>query len=185
MLASLRWYDSFTRHMLAIFPVLVSLDLWAGWSSIVGLLLSIATVISSMLAAGRAKKAQLAAEAAAKSIRHRDTADELGLLVALAAQMSQFVEVNDGRGASLRASDVLEKLVALQNRRLPFLNGEQDRIDLIKDQLSNLSKSLATSGVPTDTSNRKKLLGRCQEVHSTLSGMAGKIQLSIEDRGNQ
>lgn len=158
-----------------------TLNTAADIASVVGLGVSIFGLVYAFKAAVQAKSARQAAEAALRTLRHRDAVEEITTLVEMAAQLSHFVQNRDSRGAAVRATDLSSGIQTLASRRFPFVESDVDELNLTTNQLTRVGRSLAAGGVPDDPQQFSVLFSRCQKAHSTLSGLVGKAQRAIED----
>jgi hypothetical protein len=153
--------------------------------NIAGAVASLVGLVLSGIAAFQAKRAREAATTAVSTLRRRDAAEEIGSLVTLAAQLSHFVQSRDSKAAGVRAIDLSQGIQTLTSRRYHFVAEDAASLKLTADQLVRVSRSLATNGIPDDASAFGKLFGRCQDAHTLLSGLVGKVQREVEEEDDE
>jgi hypothetical protein len=163
----------------------------ADWSSLAGVVVSAAGLVYSILAfkaAKGAEKASLAAEQRANEAR-------LAVRTLVAADIFHYLSSRASELINHVEHGVLEVPVFLAKDLRFEINRTIARWDFLDDETkdkfreaSRLAKQVAEylrSKKQLDLQDKAKVLKKCDLILSILSGESGKIQASLESRGQQ
>jgi hypothetical protein len=149
---------------------------WAGnLASIVGL-------IVTAFALYYAKTASQAARDARKDVRRANATETLGRIGDTANLLQACVENDLQQEAVVRARDLVSDVSRYKLRYERFLDtSSKARLDEARAQISVVSRSLATRGVPATASEKSRLLRICHDnVVTVLNEESAKIIAAIE-----
>ena len=150
------------------------LSLAADWSSIAGLVVTIFVLIY-------AKRADEAARAARREIRRGNTSEALSELSRTAGLLRSTVENDQISEAIVRSRDLIAELSRSRLRWERYLpEASRTRLDESREQISVISRSLATKGAPATPVQKDKLLRICHEVVVAPGEESARILSAIE-----
>jgi hypothetical protein len=151
------------------------LDLIAGLASIIGLGISIWTLI---VATGARKAANEAREA----VRKGNAAEELKNLSRVADEFLSYIEAGEASAAVLRARDLMSATSMASRRWQRFLTVEdRNKLEEAYAQISVISRSLSTNGAPSTPQQKDKMLKICHSVVRAMSEGTGTLYSGIEE----
>jgi hypothetical protein len=150
-------------------------NLIAGIASIVGLVISIWTLI---VATG----AQTAAREAREAVRKGNAAEEFRNLSGLANELLSHVEADQIPTALMRARDLMSAMSMASSRWGRFLPvGSRNNFGEAYAQISVISRSLSANGVPSTPQQKDKLLKICHGVIQAMSNETGTLFSDLEE----
>ena|SRR5208337_1340874 len=157
------------------------------WFSWAGNLASIAGLIVTAFALHYAKTASEAARAATKAVRKANASEVLDRIGHTANLLQGCVENDQKEEAVLRARDLISDISRYKLRYDRFLDtGSKARLDEAKGQISVISRSLATKGVPTTSNEKNRLLRICHEdVVAVLNEESARIIVDLPPKARQ
>lgn len=152
------------------------------WFSWVGNLASIAGLIVTAFAVYYAKTARQAAQDATKAVRKANASEVLDRIGRTANLLQGCVENDQKEEAVLRARDLISDLSRYKLRYDRFLDSSSKaRFDEAREQISVISRSLATKGLPNTSNEKNRLLRIChQDVVTVLNEESARIIAAIE-----
>jgi hypothetical protein len=155
------------------------------WFSWIGNFASIAGLIASACALYYAKSARDAARDARKAVRKANASETLNRIGDTATMLQACVENDQQSDAVLRARDLVSDVSRYKLRYDRFLDGSSKaRLDEARDQISVISRFLATRGVPATPTEKNRLLKICHDdVVTVLNEESAKIVAAIEKEG--
>jgi hypothetical protein len=172
------WAQSFDRWLLA----LQTLSHIAEWSSIAGMVVSIAGLVYSIRAFWAAKKAKQSADDARRDVRTLVAADRFHQLSSKASDLFSHVELDNFAVAVFLARD-LRFEINTAIARWEFLDAETKLRFREASRLAMQIGEFVRSKGQLDVKDKTKVLKKCDLILSVLSGESGKIQASLEGRG--
>jgi hypothetical protein len=150
-------------------------DLIAGIASIVGLAISILTLI---VATGARKAANEAREA----VRKGDAAEEFRNLTGIANEFLSHIESDEVPAALIRARDLMSAMSVASRRRGRFLSVEaSNNFEEAHAQISVISRSLSINGAPSTPQQKDKLLKICHSVIKAMGSETGTLFSTVEE----
>ncbi|MBZ5567825.1 MAG: hypothetical protein LAN64_08235 [Acidobacteriia bacterium] len=152
------------------------------WFSWTGSAASIAGLIVSAFALYFAKSASEAARAARTGVRKANASEALSRIGDTANLLQACVENDQRHEAVLRARDLVSDVSRYKLRYDRFLDaGSKARLDESRDQISVISRFLATRGVPETPAEKNRLLRICHnDVVAVLNEESARIVAAIE-----
>jgi hypothetical protein len=150
-------------------------NLIAGIASIVGLAISIWTLI---VATGARKAAKEAREA----VRKGNAAEEFKYLSRIADEFLGHVEADQVPAAMMRARDLMSAISLAGHRYGRFLSVQgRNNFEEAYGQISVISRSLSTNGAPSTPQQKDKLLKICHGVVRAMSNETGALFSDLEE----
>lgn len=152
---------------------------WFAWTAN---LASIAGLIVSAFALYYAHSAAESAREARKEVRKANASEALSRIGDTATLLQACVENDQQSEAVLRARDLVSDVSKYKLRYARFLDVESmARLDEARDQISVISRFLATRGVPGTAAEKSRLLKISHEdVVTVLNEESAKIIAAIE-----
>ena len=152
---------------------------WFSWS---GNLASIVGLGITILAVCYAKSASKAARDARSEVRRANATEIIGRIGDNASLLQACVENDQKEEAVVRARDLVSDLSRFKLRYGRFLDaGSKGRLDEARAQISVVSRSLSSQGVPATSTKKSRLLQICHEsVVTVLNEESAKIVAVIE-----
>jgi hypothetical protein len=151
-------------------------DIIAGTAGIVGLGLTVWTLIV-------AKQARTAAREARAAIRMDNAAEEFKKIAVIANEFLGHVEMDQVDSACVRARDLMAAMsVAAQRWKSLIPEDEVIAYDEAYAQIGVISRSLSTNGPPENAQQKQKLLKISHSVLETLGKRAGTLFSEVETR---
>jgi len=150
-------------------------DLIAGIASIVGLAISVWTLV---VATGARKAAKEAREA----VRKGNAAEEFKNLSRISDEFLSHIESDQVPGALMRARDLMSAISLASNRWGRFLSVQsRNNIEEAYSQISVISRSLSTNGAPATPQQKDKLLKICHGVVGAMTKETGTLFSELEE----
>jgi hypothetical protein len=150
-------------------------NLITGIASIVGLGISIWTLI---VATG----AQKAAKEAREAVRKGNAAEEFRNLSGIANEFLSQIEADQVPAALVRARDLMSAMSLASRRWRRFLTVEgRSNFDEAYGQISVLSRSLLTNGPASTPQQKDKMLKICHGVVRAMSNETGTLFSDVEE----
>jgi hypothetical protein len=151
------------------------LDLIAGIASIVGLGISIWTLV---VATG----AQRAAREAREAVRKGTAAEEFKNLSRIADEFLGYIEADQVHAALMRARDLMSAMSLASHRYGRFLSADgRNRFEEAYGQIGIISRSLSANGPPSTPPQKTKLLKICHGVIRNMSNETGTLFSELEE----
>jgi len=152
------------------------------WFSSAGNLASIAGLIVTAFALHYAKTASQAARAATRAVRKANASETLDRIGRTANLLQGCVENDQKQEAVVRARDLVSDVSRYKLRYDRFLDAtSKSRLDEARGQISVISRSLATKGIPATAIEKNRLLRICHEnVVTVLNEESARITAAIE-----
>ena len=150
--------------------------------SAVGNVASIIGLIASLLAIYYAKSAAKAARDARVAIRRANAKDMMARIGETATQLQACLENDQQLEAVVRARDLISEISRYKLRYERFLDViSRERVDGSRDQISVISRTLASRGIPNTPQQKDRLLRICHhEVVAVLNEESARIIAAIE-----
>jgi hypothetical protein len=150
-------------------------DLIAGIASIVGLAVSVWTLV---VATG----ARRAAREAREAVRKGNAAEEFKNLSRVADEFLSHVEADQVPGALMRARDLMSAISLASHRWGRFLTVQgRNNFEEAYSQISVISRSLSTNGAPATPQQKDKLLKICHGVVGAMTKETGTLFSELEE----
>jgi len=150
-------------------------DLITGIASIVGLAISVWTLI---VATG----AKRAAGQAREAVRKGNAAEEFKNLSRVADEFLSHIEADQVPAAVLRARDLMSAISLASRRWGRFLSVEgRNNFEEAYGQISVISRSLSTNGAPASPQQKDKMLKICHGVVRAMSKETGTLFSELEE----
>jgi hypothetical protein len=152
------------------------------WYSWTGNFASIAGLIVGVFTFFYAKSASEAAQAARKGVRRANAGEAFSKLGDTANRLLASMEHDQHQEALLRAGDLVSDVSRYKLRYDRFLDaGSKARFDEAREQISVISRFLATRGAPGSPAEKNRLLKICHDdVVVVLNEESAKIIAAIE-----
>jgi hypothetical protein len=159
-------------------PGLVLMD----WFTSTGNFASIAGLVVTAFALYYARSAREAAREARKAVRKANASEALDRIGDTANLLQACVENDLQHEAVVRARDLVSDVSRYKLRYDRFLDtNSKTRLDEARGQISVISRSLATRGVPATPAEKNRLLRIChEEVVTVLNEESARIVAAIE-----
>lgn len=159
-------------------PGLVLMD----WFTSTGNFASIAGLVVTAFALYYARSAREAAREARRAVRKANASETLDRIGDTANLLQACVENDLQHEAVVRARDLVSDVSRYKLRYDRFLDADsKTRLDEARGQISVISRSLATRGVPTTAAEKNRLLRIChEEVVTVLNEESARIVAAIE-----
>ena len=156
----------------------------SAWLSLTADLSSIAGLIASIVAVIYAKSAEQAARQARREVRRGNVSEALAELSKTATLLRSTVENDQIAEAIVRSRDLIAELSRSRLRWERYLpTASAVRLDESREQISVISRSLATRGAPETPQKKDRLLRICHEVVVVLGEESARILSAIENEG--
>jgi hypothetical protein len=150
----------------------------SGAASIIGLLLTIFTLIAATSAASAARDARA-------EVRKSNAAEDFQHLQLLANDFLGSVEGDRIDAALIRSKDLMSAMRIASRRWKPLISDENGRkYEESALQVSVIARALATIESSVTAKDKQRLLTICHEVLSTISTVAGSVIAEIESQGD-
>jgi hypothetical protein len=152
------------------------------WFSWVGNVASLLGLFVTAFALYYAKTASQAARDARNAVRKANASEALGRIGDIASLLQACVENDQQQEAVVRARDLVSDVSRYKLRYDRFLDANSKaRLDEARGQISVISRSLATRGVPATFNEKNRLLRIChQDVVTVLNEESARIIAAIE-----
>lgn len=154
----------------------------ADWSSVAGIVIGVAGLVYSIRAFRAAKKAKQSADDARRDVRTLVAADRFHHLSSMASELFSHVELDNLAVAVFLAKD-LRFEINIAIARWEFLDPETKVKFREASQLAKQIGEFVRSKGQLELKDKAKVLKKCDLILSVLSGESGKIQSSLEGRG--
>jgi hypothetical protein len=152
-------------------------------SSVVGLLVSCAGLIYSVLAFKAAKKAKESADEARRDVRTLVAADRFHHLNSSASELFSHIEHENLAVASFLARDLRFEINAAI-ARWEFLDDDTKARFREASRLAQQVGEFMRSKDQFDVKDKAKVLRKCDLILAILSGESGKMQSGLESKGD-
>ncbi|MGA2481947.1 MAG: hypothetical protein ABSF92_02365 [Candidatus Acidiferrales bacterium] len=150
-------------------------NLVAGIASVVGVAISIWTLI---VATG----AQRAAREAREAVRKGNAAEEFQDLSRIADEFLSHIEADQVPAALVRARDLMSAISLASRRWGRFLSVEgRNNFEEAYAQVSIISRSLSANGAPSTPQQKDKMLKICHGVIRAMSNETGTLFSELEE----
>lgn len=150
-------------------------NLVAGIASVVGVAISIWTLI---VATG----AQRAAREAREAVRKGNAAEEFQDLSRIADEFLSHIEADQVPAALVRARDLMSAISLASRRWGRFLSVEgRNNFEEAYAQVSIISRSLSANGAPSTLQQKDKMLKICHGVIRAMSNETGTLFSELEE----
>jgi len=152
------------------------------WFGVVGDSASIVGLVLTIFALIYAKSARDAARQARIAVRKANASEIMSKIGDTATLLQACVETDQVHEAIVRARDLISELSRYKLRYDRFLDGpSKARLDTARDQVSVISRSLSTRGVPAGPEQKNRLLRICHDdIASVLNEESAKIVAVVE-----
>jgi hypothetical protein len=141
----------------------------AGAASLVGLCVSVWTLLV-------AKGARKAAKEAREAVRKGNAAEEFKTLSRIADEFLSHIDADQNEAAVLRARDLMSASSLASRRWGRFLSTEdRNNLEEAHGQISVIARSLSTTVGPLTPQQKDKLLKICHTVVRSVSNNAGTL----------
>ena len=150
-------------------------NLVAGIASVVGVAISIWTLI---VATG----AQRAAREAREAVRKGNAAEEFQDLSRIADEFLSHIEADQVPAALVRARDLMSAISLASRRWGRFLSVEgRNNFEEAYAQVSIISRSLSANGAPSTPQQKDKMLKICHGIIRAISNETGTLFSELEE----
>jgi len=150
-------------------------NLVAGIASVVGVAISIWTLI---VATG----AQRAAREAREAVRKGNAAEEFQDLSRISDEFLSHIEADQVPAALVRARDLMSAISLASRRWGRFLSVEgRNNFEEAYAQVSIISRSLSANGAPSTPQQKDKMLKICHGVIRAMSNETGTLFSELEE----